>query len=152
MKNSTDQINSINDNANTKSAQDQAKNEPLFISYLDAVRWSGGSYILCNSVTEDESILENARFSWYDEEDTCKEIYQYFITDFSESLVEWYEENFSLLFTYSNALDLFILCVDHCGTHWSGVPCEVKKQDIKEIVLRGGWEFDKVCHLWRSKK
>ena len=152
MNNSINQINLINDNANTKSAPEQAKNAPLFISYLDAVRWSGGNYILCNSVADDESILENARFSWYEEEDTSKEIYQYFITDFSESLVEWYEENFGLLFTYSNALDLFILCVDHCGTHWSGVPCEVKKQDIKEIVLRGGFEFDSVSHLWRSKK
>jgi len=82
---------------------------------------------MLNNITEiDPTIWENMRFSDYDEEnDSCKEIFQYFITDASGSDVEYLEKHFGLLFTYSELLDKFILCVDHLGTSWDYVHCEV---------------------------
>lgn len=95
--------------------------------YFTAVHWCNNNFILCNNIANiDDSIYENERFDFYDEEtDTHKEIYQYYITDCSESDVEFLEEHFpDLLFTYSDMLECFILCVDHFGTMWKGVPTE----------------------------
>lgn len=98
-----------------------------YTTYSIATHWLDGGLILCNDIGKvDESIFDNARFSWFDEEnETETEIYQYFLTSWGESDVEWLEKTFGLLFTYSDKLDCFVLCVDHCGTMWSGVSCEV---------------------------
>ena len=107
------------------------------------------NFIMLNNITEiDPTIWENMRFSDYDEEnDSCKEIFQYFITDASGSDVEYLEKHFGLLFTYSELLDKYILCVDHFGTSWGYVHCEVltygneyspKIQSYKELT---GQEF-----------
>lgn len=102
-----------------------------YTTYSIATHWLDGGLVLCNEITTvDESVLENARFSWFDEEnETETEIYQYFLTAWGESDVEWLEKTFGLLFTYSDKLDCFVLCVDHYGTMWSGVPCEVLNDD-----------------------
>lgn len=105
--------------------------EKFTTSYKVAAHWLHNSLILCNSITEvDPSIIDNSRFEVYDEEnDSYTEIYQYFLTDCSESDVEFLEDHFGLLFTYSDVLDLFVLCVDHYGTAWDGVPCETDLED-----------------------
>lgn len=92
-------------------------------NYYDAVHFLGNSFILCNDVINvDPSVFEEMRFEWYnDETDEQKDIYQWFLTDCSLSDVEYLENRFGLLFTYSNTLDLFVLCVDHFGTIWKGV-------------------------------
>lgn len=94
-------------------------------NYRVAVEWLGGSLIMCNNIAEiDPAIYDEMRFSYYDDEtDKYTEIYQYFLTNYSLSDVEYLEETFGLLFTYSPALDLFILCVDHFGTAWDYVHC-----------------------------
>lgn len=59
--------------------------------------------------------------------DYCEEeneIFQWFITNCSQSDVEYLTKTFGLLFTYSNMLDCYILCVTHFGTMWSGVDWE----------------------------
>ena len=98
-----------------------------YTTYSIATHWLDGGLILCNDIGKiDESIFDNARFSWFDEEnETETEIYQYFLTSWSEGDVEWLEKTFGLLFTYSEKLDCFVLCVDHWGTMWTGVSCEV---------------------------
>lgn len=95
-------------------------------NYGVAVHWLGGSLILCNEIANvDPSIFENSRFETYDEETgECTEIYQYFLTSYDAGDVEFLEQHFNLLFTYSDALDLFILCVDHYGTAWDYVSVE----------------------------
>ena len=114
-------------------------------NYAVAVNWLNNDYVLCNNIGEvDPSIWDNMRFSlWYYEDEDgnyydnesdyegdgelqeCQnEIYQYFLTDASESDVEYLEEHFGLLFTYSDLLDLYVLCVDHYGTSWDYVGCE----------------------------
>ena len=95
-------------------------------NYKVAVNWLGNSLILCNDIPEkDCSIYDNMRFNSYDEEnDTYTEIFQWYLTDCTESDVEYLEEHFGLLFTYSDMLDLYVLCVDHYGTSWDYVYCE----------------------------
>ena len=101
--------------------------KPYYTTYAEAVNWLNNDYILCNNIVDiDQSVYENMRFQDYDEEtDSYTEIYQWFITDCSDSDVEYLEKHFGLLFTYSDLLDKYILCVDHWGTSWDYVHCEV---------------------------
>lgn len=96
--------------------------------------------VLCNSLPEiDASVWENLLL--FDNDfDYNKKIYQYYITDCSESEVEWLKEAFpSLIFSYSEKLDAFILCVDHFGTIWEQVPCNCYDENIcnveKKVIL-----------------
>lgn len=103
-------------------------------NYRVATQWCNNSYVLCNNITTvDPSIFDNARFSFWEDEDetTCRDIYQWFITDASESEVDYLEGTFGLLFTYSELLDCFILCVDHFGTAWNYVYCETTNEFAK---------------------
>lgn len=109
------------------------KNFKHFTTYRIATKWCNNSLILCNNIAEiDESIFENVRFDYYNEEsDSYIDIFQYFLTDCSESDVEFLENNFDLKFTYSDKLDSFVLCVDHLGTGWDYVSCGVSDELIK---------------------
>ena len=94
-------------------------------NYYTAIHWLNNSFVLCNNIPEiDNTIWNNMRWDYYNEEDdSYEEIYQWFITDCSESDVEYLEEHFTgVNFTYSELLDCFILCVTHYGTMWKGVP------------------------------
>ena len=101
--------------------------KPYYTTYAEAIKWLNNSYILCNNIVDiDNSVYDNVRFSDYDEEtESYTEIYQWFISDCSKDEVEYLERNFGLLFTYSNLLDKYILCVDHYGTSWDYVHCQV---------------------------
>lgn len=97
-------------------------------NYLKAIHWYNNHYILCNNIVEiDSSVLENMEC---DEE--YPEIYQYYLSDCSKSEVEWLKEGFpSLIFSYSELLDLYVLCVDHFGTSWDYVPIETTIKEAK---------------------
>ena len=105
----------------------ETKKQPYYTTYAEAIKWLGNSYILLNNIVDiDHSVYENMRFQDYDEEtESYTEIYQWFISDCSEDEVEYLERNFGLLFTYSDLLDKYILCVDHFGTSWDYVHCQV---------------------------
>lgn len=49
------------------------------------------------------------------------EIYQWYVTDCSKWDMEYLRDTFGLLFTYSDLLDCYILCVTHFGTSWDYV-------------------------------
>ena len=109
-------------------------------NYSVAVNWFNNDFILCNEIQNlDPSIFDNAHFGffYYTDEDgnqyesesdyegeeelneNSRDIFQYYLTDCSESDVEFLEESFPyLLFTYSDLLGLYVLCVDHYGTNW----------------------------------
>lgn len=92
-------------------------------TYLEAVNWLHNQRILCNDiVNKDPSVLDNMRFDL--DFDNGEEIYQWFLTDCSTSDVEYLEKRFGLLFTYSDLLGLYVLCVDHWGTSWDCVSCD----------------------------
>lgn len=105
-------------------------------TYKKAVNWLNPSLILCNEIANiDSSIWENARFDMWDENGNPKELFMFFLTSLSEGDVCFLEQHFEgLLFTYSEKLDLYILCVDHYGTAWDCIPCctdlEVAKEDL----------------------
>ena len=97
------------------------------ISYSDAVKRFNNNLILCNNIPEfDLTVYDNMRFDLYDENDDPKDIYQWYITDCNQTDVECLEDWYGLLFTYSEMLDAYILCVDHWGTPWRGVMIEDK--------------------------
>ena len=103
-------------------------------TYAVAVDWLRPNLVLCNELPElDESVLYNMDYEkpetdnedededYY--EDYEPEIYQWYITDLTSSDVEWLKENFDLIFSYSDLLGCYVLCVAHYGTSWSYVPC-----------------------------
>lgn len=59
------------------------------------------------------------------------EIFQWFLTDCSEGDVEFLRKHFGLLFTYSDKLDLYVLCVTHYGTSWDYVEWETDLPQAK---------------------
>ena len=109
----------------------------VFTTYDKAVTWCGNSLVLCNNIPEvDPSIYDNFNRDIYEEEeDRFVEFYQWYITDCSSQDVEWLTKNFGLYFTYSEKLDCYILAVDHCGTSWKYVACEVLSEDMKKRVI-----------------
>lgn len=111
--------------------------------YYTAVHWLGSAFILCNNIYEvDYSIYENIEYpESMDEEDReCCEIFQWFLTNMSEEDKEWMQKNFpDLIFSYSDKLDLWVLCVDHYGTMWKGVSTETTLENAaKKSQLREG--------------
>ena len=98
----------------------------IVTNYKDAVNWLHNDFILCNDIVNiDDSIYENQRFESYDEEtETDMGIFQYYLTSASESDIEYLEKRFGLLFSYSDKLDLYVLCVNHYGTAWDYVDCQ----------------------------
>ena len=109
-------------------------------NYRTAVDWLNTALVLCNNIGEvDPSIWDNARFSFYEEDEDGyeheTEIFQYYLTDASESDVEWLEEHFGLLFTYSDLLDIYVLCVDHWGTSWDYVMIDT---DLPQAARKEG--------------
>lgn len=95
-------------------------------NYKVATQWLNGSLILCNDIVNiDPSISENSRFETYDDETgEYTEIYQYYLTNYDAGDVGFLEQHFNLLFSYSDTLDLYVLCVDHYGTAWNYVTVE----------------------------
>lgn len=112
---------------NTPSTMNTTETKTMYTDYKTAVHWCSNALIMCNNIPQiDPTVIDNARFDWYDEKtETETEVFQWFITDCSQWDVEYLEEHFpGLLFTYSDLLDCFILCVDHFGTAWSSVRIE----------------------------
>lgn len=99
----------------------------FYTTYKEAVNWLNNDFVLCNNIANiDPTIYDNMRFDYYNEDtDSYKEIFQWFITDANQSDVEYLEKHFGLLFSYSELLDTYILCVDHLGTNWGYVHCPV---------------------------
>ena len=95
-------------------------------NYRVATQWCNNSLILCNQIPDlDPSVYENMHFALEDEETgEMTEIYPWVLTDCSNDEVNYLEKTFGLLFTYSDLLDLYILCVPHWGTAWDYVYCE----------------------------
>lgn len=108
-------------------------------NYKVATMWLDNSYILCNNITEiDNTVYDNIRFSLADDDDCTIEIFQWYLTDCSEPEVEYLEETFGLKFTYSELLEVFVLCVDHYGTAWDYVYCETTNENAARNL--GEWK------------
>lgn len=109
----------------------------MLTNYYVATHWLHNALIMCNNIMEiDPSCYDNMRFDSYDEEtDSTVDIYQFFLTNCSEFDVEYLEKHFGLLFTYSDLLDMYVLCVDHWGTGWDHVMVDT---DLENAVANEG--------------
>lgn len=101
-------------------------------TYDKAVKFLGNNYVLCNDIVDIDDLL-HPRFDLDTEKG--EEIYQYFLSDCSETDVEFLEKTFNLKFAYSEKLGLYVLCVDHWGTSWDYVPCDCMDDDIPDKRL-----------------
>ncbi len=109
--------------------------EKFMANYLVAVNWLGNSRVMCNNIPNiDPTIWDNMRFSLELEDDYTREIVMWYITDCDDREVEYLAKNFGLLFTYSELLDAWILCVDHYGTNWSYVGCKTTLKDAARAL------------------
>lgn len=131
--------NTLNHTSQLPQVADTPKSTPkMATTYKLAVEWRGNSIIRCNHIFQiDNSLIENARFNMYDSDDNPIEIFQTYITDCTESDVEYLEKHFGLLFTYSDLLECYILCVDHYGTDWGYVIVET---DLTAEEIKARWE------------
>ena len=115
----------------------------MITDYYTAVHWLGSAFILCNNIREvDYTVSENIEYpeSWEEKDFERCTIFQWFLTDMSEEDKEWMQKNFpDLIFSYSDKLDLWVLCVDHYGTMWNGVSTETTIENAaKKSQLREG--------------
>lgn len=98
-------------------------------NYRVATQWLNNSFIMCNHIAEiDNSIYDNMQFDTCDEDGNYIDIYQWFLTDCSEGDMKYLRDTFGLKFTYSELLDVFVLCVDHYGTSWDYVHCDTTNE------------------------
>lgn len=89
-------------------------------NYYKAVHFLGNNLIRLNNIPEiDDSVYEN--FQTFPED---QEVFQWYLTDCTDDDVKYLTKHFDLLFTYSDKLDLWVLCVTHFGTMWKGVSWE----------------------------
>lgn len=98
------------------------------ISYKRLVERYFDNMILCNNIVNNYEDLEIVAGSDYDEEeDTYKDIYQYFIVDgcFDEEALQKVGEELGVVY-YDSNLDLYILGVDHFGTSWDYVLTDIE--------------------------
>lgn len=114
-----------------------------FTTYRIATKWLHNNYILANDINKEETFWDECRFNLYDENDNFIDIYQFFLTDASLDDVEFLEKTFGLKFSYSNNLDLFVLCVDHFGTSWDYVHCEILDNEILKYSPEIEWDINK---------
>ncbi len=101
------------------------------ISYRRLIERVSDNLILCNNIVNvDESLFDNIVLGKiYDEEtEEETEIYQYFIIDIDEYTIEKLQEANcnDLIIAYSEALENYILMVDHLGTSWDYVMTDIE--------------------------
>ena len=97
--------------------------------------------ILCNNITKDYEYFTTEIGNDYDEEnDEYTEIFQYFIVDYDnwimEKYQEWLEENekeSDIILYHDDKLDVDVLGVTHFGTSWDCVPTSIKiEREVEE--------------------
>ena len=99
-------------------------------NYSVAISWCNNDYVMCNNLPQiDSTVWDNmVGMEYFTEEnengdsEDMPEIFQWFITNASNYDVDYLTETFpGLVFTYSELLDLYVLCVTHYGTAWDYV-------------------------------
>ena len=96
------------------------------VSYRRVIDRYISDLVLCNKIEEiDSNIFDN--MSIYEEE-----IYQYYLCNLSEFEKEKLKE-YGIILSYSNILELDVLCVEHYGTSWDYVMTDIKwSEDLDE--------------------
>ena len=86
--------------------------------------------VLCNKVADiDQSVWENMREEFMDED-----IYQWYICNIGSYAREILTE-YGIILSYSNLLEIDILCVEHCGISWDYVMTDIEWSNNLEECL-----------------
>jgi hypothetical protein len=100
------------------------------VSYKRIIDAYINNLILCNNITEiDNSIWDN--MGEFDDDDL--EIYQYYLCNLSSYERETLKE-YGILLSYSDMLDLDVLCVEHFGTSWDSVLTDVEWTENFDLI------------------
>ena len=94
------------------------------VSYKRIVERFIDNLVLCNDINE----IDNSIFYNMEEIEDDLEIYQYYLCNLSNQEVEQLKE-YGIILSYSDMLDLDVLCVEHYGTSWDYVMTDVKWTD-----------------------
>lgn len=95
------------------------------VSYGRIIKRYISDLVLCNKIEEiDELVWENMQNIDFDSDEEIN-IYQYYLCNLTEFEKETLLE-YGIILSYSNVLDLDILCVDHLGTSWDYVITDVE--------------------------
>lgn len=100
------------------------------ISYARLCNRVFSDMILCNNIDKvDPTIFDNVVVgSLYDTDtEQYAEIYQYYLVTLKHD-IDYIKENYkdNIILTYSDLLDLFVLCVSHFGTSWDYVLTDIE--------------------------
>ena len=96
------------------------------VSYKRIIDRYISDLVLCNNIENlepYEELWDNMQNSYED-----IEIYQYYVCNLTEFEKEKLLE-YGIILSYSNVLDVDVLCVDHFGTSWDYVMTDVKWTD-----------------------
>ena len=106
-------------------------NKKMMTDYYTAAHWCGDGLVLVNNIGEVDPNFydENAELFYENGFGDSPEYYQFFITNWSSGDVDYLRRTFDLKIGYTPLLDCYVLFVDHYGTTWKGVPCEVKSAE-----------------------
>lgn len=98
------------------------------VSYRRLINAYIQDLVICNDITAiDYSVWDNM-------DEFEEEIYQYYLCNLSSYERETLKE-YGIILSYSDMLDLDILCVEHCGTSWDYVMTDVEwSQDFDECL------------------
>ena len=95
------------------------------VSYRRIIERYIDNLVLCNKIEEiDELVWECMKNIDFDSDEEIN-IYQYYLCDLTELEKEMLLD-YGIILSYSNVLDLDVLCVDHLGTSWDYVMTDVK--------------------------
>lgn len=120
----------------SKEIEEDFNNVNLYgnLSYATLCKLCFTDMILCNNIADvDENIYDNLEWQPEEEDDDnweYPEIYQYYLVDVDNCFFEEYKDHF--LMSYSEKLDLYVLCVGHFGTSWKYIPSGVKIVENEE--------------------
>ena len=117
--------------SNVEELNDQEKKSGC-VSYKRIIKRYISDLVLCNKIEEiDELVWENMQNIDFDSDEEIN-IYQYYLCNLTELEKEMLLD-YGIILSYSNVLDLDILCVDHLGTSWDYVMTDVEwTTDINE--------------------
>jgi len=100
-------------------------------TYADAVE-SIENMVLCNDISklEDDVFFENVcEATLNEDDDDYVEVYQYYITDCSDSDVDYLRRRYDLRFAWCEKLSVWVLLVTHWGTSWDCVEWHDNDED-----------------------
>ena len=98
------------------------------VSYRRIIERYIDNLVLCEKIEEiDELVWEYMQNIDFDSDEEIN-IYQYYLCNLTELEKEMLLE-YGIILSYSNVLDLDVLCVDHLGTSWDYVMTDVKWTD-----------------------